>query len=273
MKTALIEVATAIALAVPPGAAAQEWTLDPDDPRILVWYDFDGEDVETGPWTLTAFEDAQGSVVVTADQRWSGWRSVEVRDVAGDGDFAELQGFVRELAEGTLYFHEFSFIGDVPGSDRSDAVIWVDDLLLVADRPVPRPGPFVAPGRRMLFVDLYRHYRELLLKHPGCPPPLGPADYLSLWRQGPEAAAAFATRLIARLEGVGIPTARWLELQGDALLQAGEAGAALASYEAAPAASDRPAPLWAKLSDVHFALGDLAGERDYRERVHGSLRH
>lgn len=555
-----------LAIAAPlqtPGPAV----LDPDDPRILVWYDFDGEDVETGPWTLTAYEDAQGSVVVTTRQRLSGWRSVEIRDVAGDGDFAELQGFFRELDSGTLYVHfalmlahpgepanvalagpshfrlvrdgiaiwlkirdghllevtagedrelipldaltwygvdlayhvekgaydlevrseagevlaserdvpnavglpgsrvhKFSFIGDTPGRDRSDAVLWVDDLLLVADRPVPRPGPFVAPGRRMLFVDLYRHYREEMLRHPGCPPPLGPDDfgfaeheaaalrqqglleaydaladrratdvgapvpeplrdrframtdwargcaaprrceggacaavlfeaaerlvpgarlypmsrvlalaeagrwpeaddllleihrdwardprfpalaaslgaargdldsteawlaradeylpdtdgdpalsrlwrgewdqslardlraafpadwraalgtalaaeqryYLTLWRQGPDAAASFATRLVARLEGAGVPPGRWLELRGDALFEAGETVAARESYEAALEGLPDPAPIWVKLSDVHFVLGDLEAERAYRERVHGSLRH
>jgi hypothetical protein len=91
-----------LALAILPAlmTAQAEPALAPDDPRILVWYDFDGEDVEK--------------------------------------------------------VHKFSFIGDTPGRDRSDAVMWVDDLLLMADRPVPRPVPFVAPGRRMLFVDLYR---------------------------------------------------------------------------------------------------------------------
>jgi hypothetical protein len=70
-----------------------------------------------------------------------------------------------------------------------------------------------------------------------------------------------------------VAPARWLELQGDAQLQAGDAAAAKLSYQAALDGLPDPVPIWAKLSDVHFVLGDLAAERDYRERVHGSLRH
>ena len=47
----------------------------------------------------------------------------------------------------------------------------------LVDRPVADDGPFVAPGRRMLFVDVYRYYRSLLYEKPGCLPSLGPEDF------------------------------------------------------------------------------------------------
>jgi tetratricopeptide (TPR) repeat protein len=73
--------------------------------------------------------------------------------------------------------HKFSFIGDPPGRDTSNAVFYVEDILISSDRPVPAQGEFVAPGRRMLFVDLDEHYRSLLYERPRCLPALGPADF------------------------------------------------------------------------------------------------
>ncbi len=260
---------------------SQEALPAPEDSPILAWFDFEGETVETGPYTLIAYEDARGSVRLTTRYRLSGFRSVEIRDVAGDGEFAELQGFFREMSKGKLYIHfavliaqpqeplnialageshfrlkkhgigfwlkardgtlfhvsggeelplfpiraltwyladavydidrgvydlsiraegddeplvalvdqpnavglpgsrlhKFSFIGDPPGRDTSNAVFYVEDILISSDRPVPAEGPFVAPGRRMLFVDLDEHYRSLLYERPGCLPALGPADF------------------------------------------------------------------------------------------------
>lgn len=251
----------------------------PGAPHVLVWFDFDGENVPTGPYTLTAYEDAKGSVSVTGTYRYSGYRSVEIQDVAGDGEFAELQGFFPEKKTGMLLFHfalmiaepresmnvalageghfrmekdgfgfwlkardgyfrhvtaarekklfriepflwyvidvaydvdrgtydltvyaegegeprvslagqanpvglagskihKFSFIGDTPGRDRSKARFYVDDILVTADEPAHQ-GPFVAPGRRMMFVDLYDYYRSLLYERPKCLPVLEPED-------------------------------------------------------------------------------------------------
>ena len=81
-----------LALLVPAAARSQEALPPPGESPILAWFDFEGEAVETGPYTLIAYEDARGSVRLTTRYRLSGFRSVEIRDVAGDGDFAELQG-------------------------------------------------------------------------------------------------------------------------------------------------------------------------------------
>jgi len=530
---------------------------------ILVWYDFDAETVETGPYTLIAYENAKGSVSLTTKYRFSGSRSVEIRDVAADGEFAELQGFFREMPSGKVYvhfafmiaepaesmnialageghfamrkngfgfwlktqgghlfhvtkgkdvkllpvqaftwyvtdvaydvdrgsydlsitaegrkpplvllravpspvslpgsrIHKFSFIGDPPGIDRSSARFYVDDIIVRADRPVPSEGPFVAPGRRMLFLDIYRYYRSLLYEKPRCLPALGPEDFglstsdmqslassgslrlyddladrkptslppslpqflrppleaMALWRAGcetgcasgcalpffekahdavPEArlyamsrvlalagekrwkeadalfvaiysdwrgdprfpalsailgmarghleqaevsvgtapdrfpvpadaalrrlwsgdldqalvrdltaafpndwtdhvgtfltaehhyyvlvwreryeeARAYADRMAEEMRRTSVPAGTWLERRGDALIWLGDQRGALQSYEESLASRGDKDPVFAKLSDVYFTLGDLDRERFYREKVYGSLR-
>jgi hypothetical protein len=77
--------------------------------RILVRYGFDGRRIETGPDTISVFEHARGSVRLSTAYRTSGLRSVEIRDVAGDGDFPELQGRFPVQREGTLHVH-FAFL-------------------------------------------------------------------------------------------------------------------------------------------------------------------
>ncbi len=251
-----------------------------DRDHVLVRYDFDKETVETGPYTLMVFEHSAGTVELSEAYRYSGYRSVEIRDVAGDGDFTELQGYFSDRTSGRLFLHfalmaaepaerfnvafagtahfnevkhglgiwlkardgvmlqrtsgedqplfdlgaftwyvfdlsydidagsydltvreegreeplvelsdqpnvagepgsmihKFSFIGDVPWMDESNAHFFVDDITVSADRPV-RQKPFVAPGRRMLFVDMWDRYRRLTYRKPGCPPTLGHSDF------------------------------------------------------------------------------------------------
>jgi tetratricopeptide (TPR) repeat protein len=62
----------------------------------------------------------------------------------------------------------FSFIGDT-GSDTSEVVYYVDDIVLSADRPVDL-APFVAPGRRKLFVDAWVDQKRMLASGPVCFP-------------------------------------------------------------------------------------------------------
>ena len=97
---------------------SQEALTKSEDSPVLVWFDFEGEAVETGPYTLIAYEDARGSVRLTTRYRLSGFRSVEIRDVAGDGEFAELQGFFREMSEGKLYLHFAVLIALLPSADQ-----------------------------------------------------------------------------------------------------------------------------------------------------------
>lgn len=264
-------------------AAGSLFAIQAEDERpsnVLVWYDFENDDIETGPYTLSVFEGARGSVSLSSLYRTSGFRSVEIRDVAGDGEFAELQGFFTDKWHGKLYAHfailiaepeetfhvafagiahfsmqehgigfwlkgrngtlyqvtagreerlfeiepfvwylvdvaydvdagsydltvrregraeplvlvenqanavgipgsglrKYSFIGDIPGADGSNVRFYVDDVLVTSDVPVSET-PFLAPGRRLLFVDLFDLYQAELMKKPGCVPVLELEDF------------------------------------------------------------------------------------------------
>jgi hypothetical protein len=248
-------------------------------PGLLVRYSFDDGLTDTGPDTFAVFQNAKGHVRLSPELRYSGYRSIELRDVAGDGDFPELQGYFPERKGGQLYFHftmlvanpreplnvalagrshfsltedgiafwlktregmlfhvsdsipkklfalepftwyvvdahldipkgtydltirkegvaeplaalkeqpnaanapgsavdKFSFVGSV-FEDDSNVTFYVDDVMLGTDEKVIL-GPFVAPGRRKLFIDRWRETRALMLKNPGCPPVLSYADF------------------------------------------------------------------------------------------------
>jgi len=88
----------ALLLAIPGSARAAA-------PPFLVRYSFDDGAVATGPDTFTVFRNAKGSVQLSTAFHVSGYRSLEIRDVAGDGDFPELQGFFPERREGRLFLH------------------------------------------------------------------------------------------------------------------------------------------------------------------------
>jgi hypothetical protein len=51
----------------------------------------------------------------------SGHRSVELRDVAGDGDFPELQGYFPVRGKGHLFFH-FAFLTTDPKQELNIAL-------------------------------------------------------------------------------------------------------------------------------------------------------
>ena len=265
----------AIALALATAVAGHVVQAD----SVLIRHDFDGAQIETGPW-LTAFEFAEGRVELTTEVRYSGERSVTITDVAGDGNFAELQGFFPRHASGSLnfsfalmtaepeeelniafagpqYFNtkpdgialwfksvdgtltqlsdgawtplfklqrftwyrfsidydvtegryalkvweeradepflvteplpnaigkrrsavdKFSFIGGEPGRDNSNVVFYLDDIVIAGDAK-RKPGEYVAPGRRTLFVHAYDYYRKRLYTRPSCPPVAGPEDF------------------------------------------------------------------------------------------------
>ena len=71
-------------------------------PTVLVRYGFDDDAVETGPDTFAVFRAAHGRVGLSTVFRHSGYRSVEIRDVPGNGDFSELQGYFPSSAPATF---------------------------------------------------------------------------------------------------------------------------------------------------------------------------
>ena len=88
---------------------------------ILVTYSFDDDLTQTGPDTFHVFANSKGTVRLSHAYRWSGETSVEIRDVAGDGDFPELQGYFPEIARGTLYAH-FAFLTTTPREEFNVAL-------------------------------------------------------------------------------------------------------------------------------------------------------
>jgi hypothetical protein len=75
----------------------------------LVRYSFDDQELATGPDTFSVFEKAKGRVHLSTAFRYSGYRAVEIRDVADDGNFPELQGYFPLRESGILYAH-FAFM-------------------------------------------------------------------------------------------------------------------------------------------------------------------
>lgn len=71
---------------------------------VIASYSFDDDDLATGPDTFAVFEHAKGRVEMARDIRFSGYRSLGITDVAGDGDFPELQGYYPVVRDGVLHF-------------------------------------------------------------------------------------------------------------------------------------------------------------------------
>ncbi len=95
-------------IALPAALAAFSGTVSaadpgrPDPSQVLVAYGFDQE-VPTGPDSLRVIQNTRGRVTLSDTFRFSGFSSVELRDVPGDRDFPELQGFFPEVDDGHLF--------------------------------------------------------------------------------------------------------------------------------------------------------------------------
>ena len=89
-------------------------------PSTLVSYSFD-DTLDTGPDTVAVFRGGKGDVRLSAAFHVSGYRSVELRDVAGDGQFPELQGYFSLRRAGRLYLH-FAFLTTDPKEEMNAAL-------------------------------------------------------------------------------------------------------------------------------------------------------
>ena len=96
-------VALALALTLAPPLAARDGVTSGDS-RALVSYSFEDE-LATGPDTFAVFQRSAGRVNLTRALRFSGYRAVEIEDVAGDGEFPELQGYFSLRESGKVYAH------------------------------------------------------------------------------------------------------------------------------------------------------------------------
>lgn len=88
----------------------------------LASYSFDERTADSGPDTFRVFEQSKGRVTRTNHFRLSGEYSLELRDVAGNGDFPELMGFFDLRSSGQLYAH-FAFLVVDPQQELNVAFV------------------------------------------------------------------------------------------------------------------------------------------------------
>ena len=119
---ALLASALAVTAAVPRAVDARAVGRG----SVLASYSFD-DDVATGPDTFAVWQGARhsrggrGHVRLSDAFHLSGHRSVELTDIAGDGDFPELQGYFPVQNAGRLYFH-FAFLTTDPAQELNVAL-------------------------------------------------------------------------------------------------------------------------------------------------------
>jgi tetratricopeptide (TPR) repeat protein len=113
-----------------------------------------------------------------ADVRYDirrGTYDLTIRREGSDRAIVDLEGQPNATSTPESSVDKFSFVGSV-FEDDSDVIFYVDDVVIGTDEKVIL-APFVAPGRRKLFIDRWREAKELMMKSPGCPPVLSLADF------------------------------------------------------------------------------------------------
>lgn len=175
---------------------------------------------------------------------------------------------------------KFSFIGDLPGSDRSNVVYFVDDVILGVDEKIAL-APLVAPGRRRLFFERCRlpEWRARSAAFCPSPPPAAAADsgepdvdYFRLVAEKRfEEAVAVARERAAAPELAAATRAIWLELAADAAFFRGSRDEAAELLERSLAFDPTRATARLRQADLAFLAGDLESERTLREAIYGSL--
>jgi hypothetical protein len=286
---------------------------------VLASYSFD-DDVPTGPDTFRIFQYSKGTVRLTSAYHVSGYRAIELRDVANDKSMPEIQGYFPLQSAGVLHAHfsfltatpreemnialagphwfrlekdgigfwlksqngslvhysdsipkklfpleafvwytvdvaydvgggtydlairregredpvvtlfrqknapnqpgsavdKFSFVGE-PFGDSSNVVYYVDDVIIGTSESVVQ-RPFVAPGRRKLFVDAFAEYRARESARARCLPGAGPEDFGLSGDDTAEIARAGAMELLSALATgeTAVTTSIPAELGGEA---------------------------------------------------------
>jgi tetratricopeptide (TPR) repeat protein len=96
--------------------------------------------------------------------------------------------------------------------------------------------------------------------------------FVLLWQGRYREAQSYAEQVLEPLTQLKLPTALWLERQGDALFFERDYPLARQLYEQALQDDPNSTGAYLKLSDVWFLLGDREKERSYRERIYGVLK-
>ena len=119
--------------------------------EAFVWYAVDvAYDLETGRYSLSVQREGERSPLVS------------------------LQGQPNASNQPGSAVDKFSFVG-APFSDASNVTYYVDDVVIGTDETVTQL-PFVAPGRRKLFLELFTQYQSMLQERTRCLPVGAPAD-------------------------------------------------------------------------------------------------
>ena len=156
----------------------------------------------------------------------------------------------------------------------------MDDVVIGTDESVVR-APFVAPGRRRLFIDSFVQYQLLLRERPRCLPPLDPEDLGFTPDDLAEVQAAGLSNAVAgllagertlrpaSLERGGeawrrVLDAAWVWGEGCTALESGDAAEAFLRFERA--AGDAPAGRLFRLSSA-LALTALGRIEEADERL------
>lgn len=147
----------------------------------------------------------------------------------------------------------FSFIGDLEDEDRFD--YFVDDVLVASD-PAVRQRPFVAPGRRQLFVDRLR---------------IADAQLSAAERDDLLFAARQWLRGRLPAEAAEAPSPDRLEQAADEAFAIGDLALADALYARLADQPGRQIRVRLKRADVAHRSGDVAAERAMREAIYGRL--
>ena len=223
--------------------------------RAFVWYVVDATyDIDAGVYDLTIRQEGL---------------ETPVADVRGQPNAASQPGSQVD---------KFSFIGD-HDTDASKVVYYVDDVLVGVDEAIVHQ-PFVAPGRRKLFVDYWNSAQRARAAHPAPLPimslvdlGIGPAETAALRRDG--AGERLGQILSGKPAGVpdDLPDPSRTILQsviawrdGAKALAAGDAELALARFDRASQLSPR-APLFQM--DAVMALAHLARWDEVDRRLGG----
>ena len=98
-----------------------------------------GQGMSLGPDTFAVYQNAKGHVRLSSRMRYSGYRSIELRDEAGDGDFPELQGYFPERSRGELFFH-FAMLAPAVDFAR------VEEVLLLTGQSAQDVAGIFTPG-------------------------------------------------------------------------------------------------------------------------------
>jgi hypothetical protein len=167
-------------------------------------------------------------------------------------DLRAVRGFADADASSVRFA---SLIGDL--EDRGSFDVFVDELV-IGSHPSVRLAPFVAPGRRRLFVDMLAA---------GTPPAaMEKGDLTALGRRHlndlRELDGPMGKELAASIEGVA-----------DAALRGRELALAAELFESLRSVPDAAQVTRAmlKLADVHHLSGNRKAERALREAIYGRL--